>query len=189
MQPNTFIHNCLHRPSALPPVKLLLLTESPRAACTKRSIPSPTHDTPPQVGPEVVSQRLKRFTVPIEQQTEWESARLWAEVGEAITKEDQVGVLCWLQNLLTFTHHQVAATEEKTKLEVAQREALKDRQSKGEDWQTKLFVHEVQSSNHNHNLFLQQPRAVPTTPTVQRARPQDTPTSTQTCAPGTPGMT
>lgn len=83
-----------------------------------------------QVGPEVVSNRLKRFTVPIEQQTEWESARLWAEVGEAITKEDQV-----------------AATEEKTKLEVAQREALKDRQGMGEDWQTKLFIHEGCSYN------------------------------------------
>ena len=38
---------------------------------------------------------------------------------------------------------QVAATEEKTKLEVAQREALKDRQSRGEEWQTKLFLHDV----------------------------------------------
>ena len=66
---------------------------TPSAPCTKQSLPSPTHDKPPQVGPEVVSNRLKRFTVPIEQQTEWESARLWAQVGEAITKEDQVGVI------------------------------------------------------------------------------------------------
>ena len=47
-------------------------------------------------------------------------------------------------------HHndlQVAATEEKTKLEVAQREALKDRQSRGEDWQTKLFLHDVTFQN------------------------------------------
>merc|ERR1719422_1185901 len=78
-----------------------------------------------QVGPEIVSKRLKRFTVPLEHQTEWESNLLWKGVGEAIVNEDQV-----------------AATEEKTKLEVAQREALKDRQSRGEEWQTKLFLHD-----------------------------------------------
>merc|ERR1719509_182140 len=78
-----------------------------------------------QVGPETTSRRLKRFTVPVEQQTEWESARLWKDVGEAIVAEDQV-----------------AATEEKTKLEEAQRAAVKDRQSRSEDWQTKLFLHE-----------------------------------------------
>ena len=84
----------------------------------------------PQVGPETTSRRLKRFTVPVEQQTEWESARLWKDVGEAIVAEDQV-----------------AATEEKTKLEEAQRAAVKDRQSRSEDWQTKLFLHEVVTPN------------------------------------------
>lgn len=56
---------------------------------------------------------------------EWESAKLWHNVGQAIVNEDQV-----------------AATEEKTKLEVAQRQALVDRKEAGEEWVTKLFEHE-----------------------------------------------
>jgi len=78
-----------------------------------------------QVTPEIKSRRLKRFTVPLEDLGEWESARLWQHVGQAIVSEDQV-----------------AATEEKTKLEVAQRQALSDRKEAGEEWVTKLFEHE-----------------------------------------------
>eukprot|EP00090_Calanus_glacialis_P015779 TRINITY_DN24859_c0_g1_i2.p1 TRINITY_DN24859_c0_g1~~TRINITY_DN24859_c0_g1_i2.p1 ORF type:complete len:847 (-),score=169.97 TRINITY_DN24859_c0_g1_i2:1231-3771(-) len=78
-----------------------------------------------QVTPEIKSSRLKRFTVPVEDQSEWESARLWQHVGQAIVDEDQV-----------------AATEEKTKLEVAQRQALVDRKEKSDEWVTKLFEHE-----------------------------------------------
>ena len=70
--------------------------------------------------------------MPVEHQTEWESARLWKAVGEAIVAEDQV-----------------AATEEKTKLEEAQRAALKDRQSRNEEWETKLFLHEVTPQNYS----------------------------------------
>jgi hypothetical protein len=78
-----------------------------------------------QVTPEIKSSRLKRFTVPLEDLGEWESAKLWHNVGQAIVSEDQV-----------------AATEEKTKLEVAQRQALVDRKEVGEEWVTKLFEHE-----------------------------------------------
>jgi len=78
-----------------------------------------------QVTPEIKSSRLKRFTVPVEEESEWESARLWQHVGQAIIDEDQV-----------------AATEEKTKLEVAQRQALVDRKDACEEWVTKLFEHE-----------------------------------------------
>jgi hypothetical protein len=78
----------------------------------------------------VTSSRLKRFTVPVEQQTEWESARLWRAVGEAIVQEDQL-----------------AATEEKTLLEEAQRGAVRERQAAGADWQTKLFLHEGMALN------------------------------------------
>ena len=78
-----------------------------------------------QVTPEIKSSRLKRFTVPLEELGEWESAKLWQHVGQAIVNEDQV-----------------AATEEKTKLEVAQRQALADRKEAGEEWVTKLFEHE-----------------------------------------------
>eukprot|EP00092_Neocalanus_flemingeri_P017375 GFUD01018792.1.p1 GENE.GFUD01018792.1~~GFUD01018792.1.p1 ORF type:complete len:875 (-),score=158.49 GFUD01018792.1:894-3350(-) len=78
-----------------------------------------------QITPEIKSSRLKRFTVPVEEQSEWESASLWQHVGRAISNEDQV-----------------AATEEKTKLEVAQRQALTDRKEVCEEWVTKLFEHE-----------------------------------------------
>jgi len=78
-----------------------------------------------QVTPEIKSSRLKRYTVPVEDQVDWESAKLWHNVGQAIGNEDQV-----------------AATEEKTKLEVAQRQALVDRKEAGEEWVTKLFEHE-----------------------------------------------
>jgi hypothetical protein len=33
-----------------------------------------------EVTPEVRGQRLKRFTVPLEEQTQWESAKLWLQV-------------------------------------------------------------------------------------------------------------
>ena len=61
----------------------------------------------------------------MEDQSEWESARLWQHVGQAIVDEDQV-----------------AATEEKNNLEVAQRQALVDRNEKSEKCVTKLFEHE-----------------------------------------------
>jgi hypothetical protein len=39
-----------------------------------------------EVTPEVRAQRLKRFTVPLEEQTEWESAKLWLQV--SVTEKD-----------------------------------------------------------------------------------------------------
>ncbi|KAL7729826.1 hypothetical protein ACLKA6_014686 [Drosophila palustris] len=56
------------------------------------------------------AKRLTRYMVPMEKQLPTESERLWRLVSEAIAREDQV-----------------AATEEKTVLEEAQRAAAKDR--------------------------------------------------------------
>ncbi|XP_034488250.1 oxysterol-binding protein-related protein 8 isoform X2 [Drosophila innubila] len=56
------------------------------------------------------AKRLTRYLVPMEKQLPTESARLWHLVSEAIAREDQV-----------------AATDEKTVLEEAQRAAAKDR--------------------------------------------------------------
>lgn len=78
-----------------------------------------------EVNSEIRSARLPRYTVPIEEQTEWESARLWQYVSKAIANEDQVG-----------------ATEEKTKLEEAQRAAYRERDANGTKWITKLFQQE-----------------------------------------------
>ena len=39
--------------------------------------------------PEVKSQRLNRYTVPVNQQGEFESERLWSRVSAAIAKQDQ----------------------------------------------------------------------------------------------------
>jgi len=75
-----------------------------------------------QVSSEVQSARLKRFTVPLDEQGEWESASLWRHVSKAIQEEDQV-----------------AATEEKTKLEEAQRAGHKERRETGAEWTTKYF--------------------------------------------------
>jgi hypothetical protein len=33
-----------------------------------------------EVSPEVRAQRLKRYTVPLQEQTQWESAKLWQQV-------------------------------------------------------------------------------------------------------------
>jgi len=75
-----------------------------------------------QVTPEIKTERLKRFCVPIDEQTEWESMRLWRHVSAAIEAEDQV-----------------AATEQKTVLEQAQRAALKDRTEQGTEALRKYF--------------------------------------------------
>ena len=72
---------------------------------------------------EVRQQRLKKFTVPLENQGEWESEKLWLAVTNAINNDDQN-----------------AATEEKTKLEEAQRERAKERKMMGQEWLPKYFV-------------------------------------------------
>jgi len=75
-----------------------------------------------QVSSEVKSSRLRRFTVPLEEQGESESAWMWRHVSRAIQEEDQM-----------------AATEEKTKLEEAQRAGHKERRETGTAWVTKFF--------------------------------------------------
>ena len=73
--------------------------------------------------PEVRQKRLKKYTVPMEQQGSWESEKLWHAVTLAINRDDQT-----------------AATEAKTKLEEAQRERAKERKSLGQEWIPKYFV-------------------------------------------------
>ncbi|XP_067121819.1 oxysterol-binding protein-related protein 8 isoform X2 [Centruroides vittatus] len=72
---------------------------------------------------EIRASRLKRYTVPVVYQEEFESERLWQHVSAAILRGDQI-----------------AATEEKTILEEAQRKAAKERQIKLEKWTPKLFL-------------------------------------------------
>lgn len=61
--------------------------------------------------------RLTRYTVPIDQQGQHESERLWQHVSSAILRDDMA-----------------AATEEKTSLEEVQRTLSKERKVKCEDW-------------------------------------------------------
>ncbi|XP_054719783.1 oxysterol-binding protein-related protein 8-like [Uloborus diversus] len=75
---------------------------------------------------EIRARRLKRHTVPVEYQEECESERLWQHVSYAIVKGDQI-----------------AATDEKTLLEEAQRKAAKERQVKLEKWSPKHFVQDI----------------------------------------------
>ena len=72
---------------------------------------------------KIKDSRLKRFVVPIDQQLDHESEKLWNKVTLAIQKQDQN-----------------AATVEKTILEEAQREAAKLRTSRMEIWNPNLFI-------------------------------------------------
>ncbi|XP_060014232.1 oxysterol-binding protein-related protein 5 isoform X2 [Lagenorhynchus albirostris] len=71
---------------------------------------------------EVRGQRLKRHTVPLEEQTELESERLWQHVTRAISEGDQ---------------HK--ATQEKFALEEAQRHQARERQQNLVPWTPQLF--------------------------------------------------
>lgn len=71
---------------------------------------------------EVRRQRLHRYTVPVDGQCADESERLWQHVSAAIEREDQV-----------------AATEEKTTLEDAQRTLVRERQATCTEWLPTLF--------------------------------------------------
>ncbi|KAK4293561.1 hypothetical protein Pmani_033750 [Petrolisthes manimaculis] len=73
--------------------------------------------------PEIKSKRLQRFTVAVDQQGPCESERLWQLVSAAIKSDDQV-----------------AATEEKTILEEAQRSAASERKAKCEEWVPIYFI-------------------------------------------------
>ncbi|GAB1598485.1 Hypothetical predicted protein [Argonauta hians] len=72
--------------------------------------------------PEVISQRLKRYTVPLDQQQAKESEFLWRKVTEGIQKGDIN-----------------AASEEKAILEEQQREGAKERKAQKEEWIPNLF--------------------------------------------------
>ncbi|XP_011264111.1 oxysterol-binding protein-related protein 8 isoform X2 [Camponotus floridanus] len=80
--------------------------------------------------PEVRKKRLKKYTVPLEYQGQWESEKLWYAVTQAINRDDQL-----------------AATEAKTRLEEAQRERAKERKSLGQEWIPKFFVQDIITGN------------------------------------------
>uniref|UniRef100_A0A8D2JIS2 Oxysterol-binding protein n=1 Tax=Varanus komodoensis TaxID=61221 RepID=A0A8D2JIS2_VARKO len=73
---------------------------------------------------EVRKQRLKRHIVLFEEQTEFESERLWQHVTSAINKGDQN-----------------KATQEKFVLEEEQRNAARERKENGTEWRPLLFWH------------------------------------------------
>jgi len=72
--------------------------------------------------------RLRRYTVSIEHQGEFESERLWQHVSAAITRDDMN-----------------TATEEKTSLEEAQRARSKERKAKCEEWFPKHFQQDLKT--------------------------------------------
>ncbi|CAF0843371.1 unnamed protein product [Didymodactylos carnosus] len=76
-----------------------------------------------KVNSSVVKSRLKRFVVPIEQQNDNESEKLWQRVTFAIRQNDQ--------NL---------ATEEKTLVEEQQRKQLKELKATGNEWKPHMFT-------------------------------------------------
>nr|CAD7432463.1 unnamed protein product [Timema monikensis] len=76
--------------------------------------------------PEVRAQRLKRYTVSIDHQGDFESENLWQHVSAAILGDDQI-----------------MATEEKTVLEEAQRAAVKERKLKCLEWVPKHFEQDL----------------------------------------------
>ncbi|XP_013408205.1 oxysterol-binding protein-related protein 8 [Lingula anatina] len=71
---------------------------------------------------DVRAGRLKRFTVPLEHQEEFESVRLWQHVTAALLRSDQE-----------------MATHEKFILEDAQRKAAKERKALSVEWVPRLF--------------------------------------------------
>lgn len=75
---------------------------------------------------EVKSQRLKRFTVPLELQGEMESERLWKNVSEAV-------ITCDMKS----------ATDEKFILEERQRTEAKERKARLLEWVPALFERDV----------------------------------------------
>ncbi|CAF0861310.1 unnamed protein product [Adineta ricciae] len=88
-----------------------------------------------KVTPSVINSRLKRYVVPIEQQQENESERLWQRVTSAIRQNDQV-----------------LATEEKTIIESEQRKLVKERKITGIEWHPCLFSMDenIRQWTYNH---------------------------------------
>ncbi|CAF3708692.1 unnamed protein product [Adineta steineri] len=75
-----------------------------------------------KVTQSVMNSRLKRFVVPIEQQQDNESEKLWQRVTSAIKQNDQI-----------------LATTEKTIIENEQRKQTNERKVTGNEWHPKLF--------------------------------------------------
>lgn len=92
------------------------------------------------IDPKVKSSRLRRFVVPLEEQSETESEKLWSKVTFAIQQQNQE-----------------TATVEKTILEEAQREAVKQRASKIETWTPNLFIFDTSSSDWAYKLAEDRP--------------------------------
>jgi hypothetical protein len=82
-----------------------------------------------EVTEKIKSSRLKRFTIPVEEQGANESEKLWIKVSDAILNEDQE-----------------AATVEKTVLEEKQRREVKDRHARNVDWDPKYFTYVSRTS-------------------------------------------
>ncbi|KAJ8675441.1 hypothetical protein QAD02_011227 [Eretmocerus hayati] len=83
--------------------------------------------------PEIRKARLKKYTVPLEHQGEWESEKLWLAVSRAIQEDDQM-----------------AATEAKTALEEGQRERAKQRKELGQEWVPRYFVQDLLTGNWHY---------------------------------------
>ncbi|XP_071444522.1 oxysterol-binding protein-related protein 8 isoform X6 [Hetaerina americana] len=88
------------------------------------------------VSPEIRAARLKRYTVPVENQGEFESERLWRHVSAAIYQDDQV-----------------AATEQKTILEEAQRHAARERLASNAQWVPRHFELDTSPSPMGPSAF------------------------------------
>lgn len=86
-----------------------------------------------EVSDRVRSQRLKRFTVPLEEQLPTESEKKWQKVTEAIMAENQE-----------------AATEQKTVLEDEQRSAVAERAEAGSTWLPRHFVYDGTTWRYRH---------------------------------------
>ncbi|CAL8242600.1 unnamed protein product [Merluccius merluccius] len=83
--------------------------------------------------PELRQNRLTRYTVPPEDQGEFECERLWQQVTRAINNKDQS-----------------EATNEKFLLEEAQRRAARERKAKCEEWSPALFEQDVLSGEWHY---------------------------------------
>lgn len=89
-----------------------------------------------KVDEEVRGERLPRYTVPMDEQEDSESVKLWRHVSEAIDNEDQ---------------H--AATEQKSILEETQRAGARERKANEQIWQPRFFEL-VSPLNDNKTRFL-----------------------------------
>ncbi|KAK6640821.1 hypothetical protein RUM44_012518 [Polyplax serrata] len=80
--------------------------------------------------PSVRLTRLQRYTVSLAVQESYESEKLWEKISAAILSDDQA-----------------VATEEKTNLENAQRNAAKLRKESGTEWMPRYFENNIISSS------------------------------------------